>query len=176
MENASKALIIAGSILVSILIIGLGVFIYQKAAGTVTKADLSSTEAQAQNQKFESYFGKNISSADVKQLLSLIRSNNITGSTNEESKTIAVSYLEGTTEKTPLTTSVNSISAQLKAGKTYTVGPTDDKAASDTTDIASLTATTINDKSGYYKSGFIRCIAVSLNSGSSSDTGASTTK
>ena len=29
MENASKALIIAGAILISILIIGLGVFIYQ---------------------------------------------------------------------------------------------------------------------------------------------------
>ncbi len=30
MENASKALIIAGAILLSILIIGLGMFIYQK--------------------------------------------------------------------------------------------------------------------------------------------------
>ena len=31
MENASKALIIAGAILLAILIIGLGVFIFQKA-------------------------------------------------------------------------------------------------------------------------------------------------
>ena len=32
MENASKALIIAGAILLSILIIGLGMAIYQQAA------------------------------------------------------------------------------------------------------------------------------------------------
>ena len=32
MENASKALIIAGAILISILIISLGVIIYQQAA------------------------------------------------------------------------------------------------------------------------------------------------
>ena len=39
MENASKALIIAGAILISILIIGLGVFIYQQAQSTVSKAN-----------------------------------------------------------------------------------------------------------------------------------------
>ena len=32
MENASKALIIAGAILLSILIIGLGMFIYQQSS------------------------------------------------------------------------------------------------------------------------------------------------
>ena len=42
MENASKALIIAGAILISILIIGLGVFIYQQAQSTVSKANLNS--------------------------------------------------------------------------------------------------------------------------------------
>ena len=57
MENASKALIIAGAILISILIIGLGVFIYNQAANTVGKANLGSQEAQAQNQQFEAYFG-----------------------------------------------------------------------------------------------------------------------
>lgn len=40
MENASKALIIAGAILLSILIIGLGMFIYQQASGAMGNANL----------------------------------------------------------------------------------------------------------------------------------------
>jgi len=35
MENASKALIIAGAILLSILLIGLGMMVYSKAKGTL---------------------------------------------------------------------------------------------------------------------------------------------
>src|SRR5574344_2002357 len=127
MENASKALIIAGSILVSILIIGLGVFIFSQAQSTLKKVDLSSTEAQTQNQQFEAYFGNNKSAAEVKQLLSLIRSNNITGKKNEKTQTIGVVYGSDTTAST----SVNTISTKLKAGKTYTVEPYDDNGADD---------------------------------------------
>ena len=36
MENASKALIIAGAILLSILIIAIGMFIYNSASSTIT--------------------------------------------------------------------------------------------------------------------------------------------
>ena len=62
MENASKALIIAGSILVSILIISLGIVIYQRSSSTVNKANLNSQEAMAQNSPFEAYFGSRVSS------------------------------------------------------------------------------------------------------------------
>ena len=41
MENASKALIIAGAILISILLIGLGVYVYTMAAGATQNVDLS---------------------------------------------------------------------------------------------------------------------------------------
>ena len=57
MENASKALIIAGAILLSILIIGLGMFIYQQAAGAMNDTGLSDQEIQAFNQKFLQYEG-----------------------------------------------------------------------------------------------------------------------
>ena len=40
MENASKALIIAGAILLSILIIGLGMYIYNMAADAITDTGL----------------------------------------------------------------------------------------------------------------------------------------
>ena len=41
MENASKALIIAGAILLSILIISLGIMVFQNAKSTVGSADMS---------------------------------------------------------------------------------------------------------------------------------------
>ena len=121
MENASKALIIAGAILISILIIGLGVFIYNQAANTVGKANLGSQEAQAQNQQFESYFGAKKSAADVKALMSLIRSNNITSETGDETKKI---YVYG------VATTPSNIAKNVKAGKTYNVDVQNDNANS----------------------------------------------
>ena len=40
MENASKALIIAGAIILSILIIALGMYIYQQASGAAQGTNL----------------------------------------------------------------------------------------------------------------------------------------
>ena len=72
MENASKALIIAGAILISILIIGLGVYFYNMAASAGKRASLDSQAAEAHNQQFTSYFGERQSATDV-QLKSLHR-------------------------------------------------------------------------------------------------------
>lgn len=153
MENASKALIIAGAILISILIIGLGVFIFSRAKGTIGKADLSSQEAQAQNQQFDAYFGSNVSAQEIKQLLSLIRSNNITGTTNGDTRTIAVIYNGGTA-----TINVSTISSQITTGHTYTVAAANDNAS--TGDSTSEFAT---DNGAYYKSGYIRIITIKQN-------------
>ena len=46
MENASKALIIAGAILLAILIIGLGIFIYRQAANTVSDTGMDQLSIQ----------------------------------------------------------------------------------------------------------------------------------
>lgn len=159
MENASKALIIAGAILISILIIGLGVFIFNKAQSSVGKADISSTEAQAQNQQFEAYFGENISAQQVKQLLSLIRTNNLTGEKNGDTRTIAVVYKNGasSTAGDP-TTGVSSLQSSLKTGFTYTINVSNDKASS--TDSTTEFKT---DDGGYYSSGYIRIITITKN-------------
>ena len=61
MENASKALIIAGAILLSILIIGLGMTIYQKASGAMSGADLGGTQVQTYNAEFFGSHGMSIS-------------------------------------------------------------------------------------------------------------------
>ena len=145
MENASKALIIAGAILISILIISLGVLVYNQASSTVNKANLNSQEAHAQNSKFESYFGTDVTATEVKNLLSEIRTNNLTASRNEESATIGVFFASvnysGASENfisaeddfnpnkikksdfdgADFTPDVQAITNNLKAGTSYTV-------------------------------------------------------
>ena len=146
MENASKALIIAGAILISILIIGLGVFIYQQAQSTVSKANLNSPEAQAQNQQFENYFGDKRSAQEVKQLCTTVRSNNITGETGDETKKVWLVY--DNAFKTP-----SEISKAVKAGKTYDVNVANDKADDATTGINASSA-------AYWKNGYIKVITI----------------
>lgn len=160
MENASKALIIAGAILISILIIGLGVFIYQQAQSTVSKANLKTQEAQAQNNQFESYFGSKVSAQEVKQLCTTVRSNNITGETGDETKKVWLVYqpASGTADfKTP-----SDVSKIVKAGRTYDVNVANDK-ADDSGDIAEDKLDKV-DTAAYWKNGFIKVITIKENS------------
>ena len=57
MENASKALIIAGSILLSILIIALGMYIFGQAGSSTDTSQLSALEVSSFNGKFDKYKG-----------------------------------------------------------------------------------------------------------------------
>ena len=90
MENASKALIIAGAILLSILIIGLGMFIYQKAAGALEGININNQEVQSYNSPFINYEGTQTGSA-VRALCDAIRSHN-TASQNDVSLQIGMTY------------------------------------------------------------------------------------
>ena len=76
MENATKALIIAGAILISILIIALGVMIYNNASGTVDSANLSDTEIQSFNSKFTQYMSDSMSSTTVESLVKAVQASN----------------------------------------------------------------------------------------------------
>ncbi|MEI3356131.1 MAG: hypothetical protein V8R81_03530 [Clostridia bacterium] len=60
MENASKALIIAGAILLAILIISLGIMIYNQASGVVNNNSMTEVEVTTFNQKFEQYLGDKV--------------------------------------------------------------------------------------------------------------------
>ena len=57
MENASKALIIAGAILLAILLISLGILIFNQAQYTVNNSGMSQAEITAFNNKFLKYEG-----------------------------------------------------------------------------------------------------------------------
>ena len=81
MENASKALIIAGAILLAILIIGLGIFIYRQAANTVSDTGMDQLSIQQFNGQFENYIKTNVSASNVRALLDTVSSNNATSET-----------------------------------------------------------------------------------------------
>ena len=93
MENASKALIIAGAILLSILIIALGVYIFNMAKSSVNTDSLSSLELSTFNSQFTQYEGEQLGSSVKSLLTAIIASNN----TNEDAqdKLIEVHYDKG---------------------------------------------------------------------------------
>lgn len=88
MENASKALIIAGAILISILIISLGVIIYQQAAGVINNNSMDELEVTQFNEKYNSYFGEHVKGATAKSLVNAVKANN--NSQDDGSKKIQI--------------------------------------------------------------------------------------
>jgi len=126
MENASKALIIAGAILLSILIIGLGMFIYTQAANVMGDANLNKEQVQAYNTQFENYEGKQ-SGTQVRALLSLIRSHN-NANIDDETLQVGVAKAIGTEGAAVAEggaqanlSNINTLRALIKAGKSYRV-------------------------------------------------------
>ena len=96
MENASKALIIAGAILISILLISVGIMIFNSSSGLFNSATskMSDQEKQMFNSSFKMYQGSRVSGSTVKQLMREIEINN---ANSEENPTI--SYGEGSAKE-----------------------------------------------------------------------------
>ena len=69
MENASKALIIAGAILLAILLISLGIMIFNQAQDTVNNSGMTQAEITAFNNKFLKYEGTGKTKSDIQALV-----------------------------------------------------------------------------------------------------------
>lgn len=125
MENASKALIIAGSILVSIVIITLGVMIVSGVTETIQKnSNLSEEEISTYNSPFTAYLGTK-SGTQVRALCERIRSHN-TAHPDDSTQNIKITTgtapdTEAALDEVVTAASVNSFIATIKSGKTYTV-------------------------------------------------------
>ena len=127
MENASKALIIAGAILLSILIIGLGMFIYNQAADAVGKTGIDEQKVKSYNSSFEQYEGV-ISGTSARTLCDVIRAHN-NSHQDDASLNVKVTVLETgnqdpeTTAQTGIITAakVNDEKSKIKAGIQYKV-------------------------------------------------------
>ena len=134
MENASKALIMAGAILVAILIVSLGVLIFNNFSKSVKdSANMDEQEIANFNSKLTPYIGDNISGSQVNALIQLVISINTSAhNSNELGKGVKITYPSTSGENTISLNSSgvqNSNNAATKkvatgAGKFYKVTPT----------------------------------------------------
>ena len=95
MENASKALIIAGTILLAILLVSLGVMIFNNVGNSAKQlVNMDSKEIANFNAKITPYLGENVSGSQVNALLQYCVTVNLAANkTGEKHKEISVSGL-----------------------------------------------------------------------------------
>ncbi len=112
MENASKALIIAGAILIAILLIGIGMFLYQAAQQPISEAGSQMDEQAIRmfNSKFENYDGKQRGTS-VKALISTVITSN---SQDSDTRTVTVNGKSSSSD-------LSSLRSAVVDGKTYNV-------------------------------------------------------
>lgn len=117
MENATKALLIAAAVLVAILIISLGLVVYNMSAETVQSVDLSQQEVQAQNEQFVRYLGDSQRGNQVNGLLRQVLTNNTTQT--DPGRKVVVYY--GDTNCVYLASDSTTSAKKVDTGKTYNV-------------------------------------------------------
>ena len=117
MENASKALIIAGAILLSILLISLGIIIFNQGKDVVSGSGMTQAQVQAFNAKFTQYEGTQKGSA-IRSLVQEVMANNNSDEASDETMVAitGVVQLDAGNNKSP-------DYKNLKNTKTYTVTP-----------------------------------------------------
>ena len=113
MENASKALIIAGAILLSILLISLGIMIFTQSQSAIQNSGMSQAEVSAFNSKFTKYDG-NHKGSEIRALVQEVLSNNNSDEATEETY---VSINADNTFAKGLKTSGNANIVTLAAGQ-----------------------------------------------------------
>lgn len=120
MENATKALLIAAAVLVAILIISLGLVVYNMAAENVGNVNLNEQEVQAHNDQFIRYEGEAKRGSQVNALLQTALNNNL--DETDEGKKVVVEYKEGSSPSEELVSTAQSSSPKkVDTGATYTV-------------------------------------------------------
>ena len=112
MDNASKALIMAGAILIAVALVSLGVYLYQSAAGKVNDGtrQVDASQMLMLNSEIEKFEGT-IKGSELKQLVRLVNADN-----------------KNQVFPTDLTITDNSGASISKSGDSYSVGSTRDSA------------------------------------------------
>lgn len=118
MENATKALLIAGSILIAILLIAIGVRIFNTTSETTTQSQstMDATAINTFNSQFTGYLGKALNDSRARALIQKMISSNAT-STHKVG--YGGKYIEGST------TDPAKVNLTLIVGGTYTATYTD---------------------------------------------------
>ena len=162
MENASKALIIVGAVLIAILLIGFGVMIMNSSTSQVDTSVLNSQAAQAHNSSFTNYTGEKKKASEVKTLMNNVTTNNVTGKTADTPQQVYVKF--GTELNSEAFTDPSVVSASVKNGYTYNVRIENQQSVSiETVDADTSAAPKENEEACYYSNGFIRIITITQN-------------
>ena len=124
MENASKALIIAGAILLAILLISLGIMIFGQAQDTVNNSGMSQAEMQTFNNKFLKYEGEHKSGSEAKALINEVLASN--SDDNNTNRQIVVKFKgknarTGSTITTPSTLNSTYSTGAISNSGVYTI-------------------------------------------------------
>lgn len=128
MENASKALIIAGAILLSILLISLGIAIFSQAQSVIDGSGMTEAEVNSFNAKFTKYNGKQKGSY-IRSLVQDVLANNNNESASDETR-VSINVNNGTITTTGTATLIKLeaepnkqpvYGANFSNTKTYTV-------------------------------------------------------
>ena len=125
MENASKALLIAGAILIAILIIGVGMMVMQGGQGIIDESILKMTaqEKDVFNGDFTRYVGEKVTGTNVRALLqNVISSNN--ANKDISGKLVSVKGDLGNitpVEGDPKANDISNARTKVNTGKFYTV-------------------------------------------------------
>lgn len=128
MENATKALIIAGAVLISILLISVGIMVFNAANDPLNQARNSSEQQAIQmfNESFSSYLGENKSAQEARSLISTVIASN---QKNEQKVTVKldseviVKGESGETEETEggSGSATTGILSKIKTNKKYNI-------------------------------------------------------
>ena len=116
MENASKALIIAGAILLSILLISLGIMIFNTAQDTTKNSGMTQAQVSAFNNKFSKYEGT-IKGSEVRSLIQEVIASN--GDDNNKSAGRIITIIDDSNKKVVENTAGDS--SGILTTKSYTV-------------------------------------------------------
>ena len=123
MENASKALIIGGAILLAVLIVALGMTVYNRVSDVGNTASVDSQKAQAFNASFEPYIGPNVRGSDVRLLMDAVAANNRT--TDDDSTKIKIQIIAADgnkLDKTNVAADITKFKNKVGTGHTFYVG------------------------------------------------------
>lgn len=126
MENASKALIIAGAILIAILLISVGMMVLGSADEIVggAKESMDAQQIQMFNSEFENYRGQQRGSS-VRQLMSKVKASN--ASHDDQHQVTVESTITGVTKAVEGEgVDPDSVSNNVRPTTTYTVTITSD--------------------------------------------------
>ena len=115
MENATKALMIAAAVLVAILIISLGIGVFNMASESMSGVDMDQYEIQAFNQKFTQYLGEKERGSKVNGLLTEVFNHNLKETDDGKKVILKVDNSERVSK------SVTTAPKKVDTGKTYSV-------------------------------------------------------